>query len=91
MLKRMIHFLLLPCSQTTLLIEMQQSGQLSFIQKLRLKLHLAICKWCRAYQKKSAYLDKILLKNIHKENIEIINDFDIEQLKGKIREKIKNN
>lgn len=87
----MIHFLLLPCSQTTLFIEMQQSGQLSSIQKLRLKLHLAICKLCKAYQKKSIRMDKVLWHHVPQEHAIVFNPIDLERLKNKIREKIKNN
>lgn len=89
MLKRTIHFLLLSCSETTLLIERNHADKLPMIQKLRFKGHLSICKWCSAYEKKFNVLDALLSNNLKKEHNQIIHEGDIQDFKNKIKNKIK--
>jgi hypothetical protein len=89
MLKRTIHFLLLSCSETTLLIERHHADKLPMIQKLRLKGHLCICKWCSAYEKKFIFMDTLLRNNLMKEHNQIIPESDIQVFKNKIKNKIK--
>lgn len=89
MLKRAIHFLLFSCSETTLLIEMHHADKLPMIQKLRLKGHLSICKWCSAYEKKIIMMDTLLRNNLNKEHNQIIHENDIQDFKSRIKNKIK--
>jgi hypothetical protein len=89
MLKRAIHFLLFSCSETTLLIEMHHADNLPMIQKLRLKGHLSICKWCSAYEKKIIMMDTLLRNNLNKEHNQIIHENDIQDFKSRIKNKIK--
>jgi len=89
MLKRTIHFLLFSCSETTLLIELQNADELSLIQRLRLKGHLSICKWCRAYERKFIFMDTLLRNNLNKGHNQVIHENDIQEFKSKIKSKIK--
>lgn len=57
-LENMVHKLLFTCEQATLLIEKKAASEpIGFIDNLRLKGHLSICKWCRAYNKKVRIID----------------------------------
>lgn len=89
MVKRIIHFLLLPCSEATMFIEKKQAGMLSPLQKLRLNAHIRICKWCKAYNSKVLLLDKKMANKIKEIPPNPVHERDLELLKNKIREKIK--
>ncbi len=45
------------CEKVTLLIEKKQSGPLSLMDNLYMKIHLANCEVCRTYQKQSAVIN----------------------------------
>jgi hypothetical protein len=87
-MKQIIHFLFLPCSKATFLIEKKNEGCLSKKEKLQLFVHLQICKLCNVYNKKVEILDELLKKIFaKKENIEI-NNIDIKEFKDKIIKKL---
>lgn len=80
----------MPCSKATQEIEKQEGGyKISLLQRLRLKAHLSICKWCSAYRKKVIYLDKKLSTIIGKEQSILLKDIDIQNFKDNLKEKIK--
>ncbi|AZA54129.1 hypothetical protein [Chryseobacterium sp. G0201] len=84
MLKKFIHILFLPCSEATLLMEKRNANSISPKENWKLSMHLMICKWCKAYEKKLKILDDILkIKLFHKEENKI-NESDIQLFKDKM-------
>ena len=65
---RILHILILPCAKATFLIEKRMNTRLTFLEWAQLKAHLALCKWCRAYEKKAEFLQKALQNIIKKIN-----------------------
>ena len=55
---------MISCKNATLLIEKKLATKLSVKERLRLKLHLFLCKACADYGIQSAWIDKVL-KNLH--------------------------
>lgn len=66
MLRKILHILLLPCTQATFLIEKRMRAPLSGTERLQLSMHLFLCKWCMVYNKKAAFLDDAIQHNIEK-------------------------
>jgi hypothetical protein len=58
------------CQKATENLEKSKFEKLSFIEATSLKLHFAMCKECKDYQKYSAQLDEILKNEFGKEEIE---------------------
>ncbi|WP_345989826.1 hypothetical protein AAEU33_19695 [Chryseobacterium sp. Chry.R1] len=88
MLEKLIHLIFLPCSVATLLMEKKNAGSISPEEDRKLTMHLKICKWCRAYQKKLAILDEIMKKTFIKKESDEINDSDIQGFKDDMIKKI---
>ena len=88
MFKKIIHKLALKCEDATLLMEMKNSNKISSSQDLLLKTHLAICKYCRNYQKKALVIDRLLLQQKNSEEKIVIDKERLERLKEKISKKI---
>ncbi len=51
-LSRLLHRLIYTCRDTTLLLEKEELTGLSWVEHLRLRLHLLLCAPCTAYQRK---------------------------------------
>lgn len=60
MYKRVIHLFVLSCEKATFLIEKQLHTSLSPLEKLQLRVHLSLCKYCTAYKVKAIFLHKLL-------------------------------
>lgn len=60
MYKRIIHLFVLSCEKATFLIEKQLHTTLSPLEKLQLRTHLSLCKYCTTYKVKAIFLDKLL-------------------------------
>jgi hypothetical protein len=88
MLKKLIHIIFLPCSEATLLMEKHSAGNISPKENRRLKLHLKICKWCRAYKQKLEILDDILKNKRSQEGTVKINNSEIQEFKENILKKL---
>lgn len=84
MLKKIIHILFLPCSETTLLMEKRNANSISPKEDWKLSMHLKICKWCRAYKEKLEILDDILKRKLSREEKVEINDSEIQSFKDKM-------
>jgi predicted anti-sigma-YlaC factor YlaD len=87
-LENIAHKMFYTCEQATFMIEKKVSTQgIGIMENIRLKIHLSMCKFCRAYNKKVAIMDKVMLNFSKKENKKIdeseINDFK-DLLKTKI-------
>lgn len=47
----------LSCKKATEMVEQDEIILLSFVDKVKLKIHLSVCKACRNYQKQSKLID----------------------------------
>jgi len=75
------------CCEATLLMEQQNANTISFTNKLKLKIHILICKWCEAYNKKLKIIDaNMQLKNTERQ--QEINNLELEKFKDKINKKL---
>ncbi|MEO8962677.1 MAG: hypothetical protein ABI325_12405 [Ginsengibacter sp.] len=90
-MKKMMQWLMLSCKKATELIEKKLLINLSFREKMQLKMHKGFCDACTAYEKQSKLIDKLLNKHIHIESDEVKNDqiIENEELKKRILDKIK--
>lgn len=84
MLKKFIHILFLPCSEATLLMEKRNANSISPKENWKLSMHLMICKWCKAYEKKLKILDDILKRKLFHKEENKINESDIQLFKDKM-------
>ena len=67
-LENIAHKMIFTFEEATLLIEKKASDEpISFLENIRLKAHLAICKWCNAYNKKVAMIDNAMNRISKKE------------------------
>lgn len=87
MIRKILHILFLPCSEATLLMEKRNAQTISPKENRRLSLHIAVCKWCKAYNEKLKLLDKIFRKTLTERNAEI-NEYEIQDFKNKMIEKL---
>ncbi len=62
-MKRLLHIIFLSCKKATLLIEMGQKQKLSFVESLKLKIHLKLCDKCAQYKKQSFLIENVLKSN----------------------------
>ncbi len=60
MLKRILGTVTFSCWKITEMVESDAVTKLSFWDRLKFNLHLAICKACRSYEKQSALIGKAL-------------------------------
>ena len=51
---------MLSCSKVTLLIEKAHTRPLSFAERIKLKMHLAMCDKCTEYRKQSLFIETSL-------------------------------
>ena len=86
-----MQWLMLSCRKATELIEKKLLTNLSFREKVQLKMHKSFCDACTAYEKQSKLIDKLLSKHIHEDGDGIKSDgvVENEDLKKRILEKIK--
>lgn len=74
------------CKKATELVEKEKYDQISWLEKMKMKFHLSVCKACHSYKKKSALIDDFFAKN------EVFEDSskstDNQYLKNKIITKI---
>lgn len=87
MIRKILHILFLPCSEATLLMEKRNAQTISPKENRRLSLHIAVCKWCKAYNEKLKLLDKVFRKTLTERNAEI-NESEIQDFKNKMIEKL---
>lgn len=88
-INKLIHFIIKPCEKIPILIEKQNTGNLSFINEKWLSFHLYVCISCASYKRKFEKIDSLLSKKMVEENKKIkINKSDIQEFKGLIKNKI---
>ncbi len=88
LLSKIIHIIIMPCSRVPMLIEQQNANKLSFMKKIRLRMHLYVCKWCAAYAVKVEQIDRLLSKKISEEKKTTLKNTDIQNFKEEVKKKI---
>ena len=85
-LENIVHKLVYTCEEATYLLEKKASAQaLSTLETIRLKSHLAICKFCRAYEKKVHAIDQAMIR-ISKKPVDILKDSEIAEFKKRLNQ-----
>lgn len=84
-LGKILHALKMTCKDTSLLISEMMDRSLPLHDRWRIKLHLAMCEFCRYYQKQLEVLRK-LSRYLGREDIQI---YDTRFLSRERKEKIK--
>jgi hypothetical protein len=79
-MKKLMHILFLSCIKATELIEKKFNFELSFTEKLKLKMHTSMCNACKLYEKQSDIIEKGIAHHT-KEHAEPV---DVEELKKRI-------
>lgn len=72
------------CKKATELIEKEKFDTISWVEKLKLKFHLSVCKACHTYQKNSTLMDSFFKKT------EVLETTENKELKNKILSQIEN-
>ena len=75
------------CKRATFLIEKQQFKALSLNEQLKLKMHLAVCSWCRIYERQSKNI-QLLMSSVFKQSAAQTKQLD-EAFKNKLKNLIK--
>lgn len=57
---RIIRLFIVPCEKATFYLTKQQYGSLTFSEKIKLKMHLMKCKYCRYFIDEQLLLSKSL-------------------------------
>ena len=57
---KLMNKLMLSCKKATELIEKRSFVNLSFAEKVQLKMHVGVCSACRSYEKQSQVIDQSL-------------------------------
>lgn len=78
--------IMLPCKKASELIDKKQIGQLTFKEKIQLKMHVSMCSICAMYEKQSSIIHHLIIKNAQKTKELDLNK--VENLKTKIIEKL---
>lgn len=89
MIRQLIHALVMPCKQATLLIEQRNADVIPFFQKIRLRIHLRICKWCGAYNRKVQTMERMMKKMFTQDAPEKFNKDELQLFKDKLKNKLK--
>ncbi len=57
--------IMISCDEATAICDKNQYGEASFWDKIKLNLHLLMCKHCRGYSKQNHLITKIVGKYLH--------------------------
>lgn len=88
MLNKIIHWIVMPCSEATEELEkLKGNCKMTWLQKRRLEAHLAICKWCSMYKNKIDFLDSQLDSIIQEEQSKDFENIDVVKFKSKLKDK----
>ena len=83
-MKKLTNKMFISCLKATELIEKKLHFKLSLSEKIRLKMHKAMCDACTMYEKQSIVLDKALGSSVPQDEIA----FDLNDFKKEIMAKI---
>ena len=87
-MKKLINYLMLTCQKASALIDKKNLLGLTRKEKVMLKMHTAVCKYCSAYQKQSKIIDHALHKHFHSINDGVNVIIENKELKEKIISKL---
>jgi predicted anti-sigma-YlaC factor YlaD len=79
--------MLISCDKATHTCDKTQYDEASLWEKIKLNIHLLICKACRKYSSNNGKLTKL----IHKSDVECLNATEKERLKVNLNNELKNN
>lgn len=79
-----MNLVMLSCKRATELIEKKSVINLSFKEKVQLRMHKSMCDACTAYEKQSKAIDEVLHKHIHSPESDNIAPMQNDALKDKI-------
>ena len=80
-----MNWLMLSCRKASELVEKKLHFGLSSKEKFQLFLHLSMCDACKAYQKQTILLDKLLTKQSDSQNVKSTIEKPLpEEVKSKI-------
>ena len=85
-----MNYLMLTCPKASALIDKKNLFGLTRKEKMMLKMHTAVCKYCMAYQKQSIIIDHALNKHFHSINDGVNVIIENKELKEKIIAILKN-
>lgn len=74
------------CRDITLLIEKSKEKKLSFRERMQIKLHTKMCKFCHNYNVDSSFLDS-LLKKLTPKSLTLSEDEKV-RLSSQIKERL---
>lgn len=55
---KLMKSMMINCHQATFLISKREEGKLSFSERVHLAMHLAMCKFCKLFEKQTAFIAK---------------------------------
>ena len=62
-MRRLLDAVTLHCRKATFLIEKSNDAPLSFLEKVRLNMHLSVCNGCRNYLKQNRFIEHLLIRH----------------------------
>ena len=91
-MKKIMTVMMLSCRKATELVEKRAVQGLTTTERIRLRVHLSMCRACSGYEHQSQVIDKALTRLIHQSdaNNGSLNEDTKEQIRQKIREMKKN-
>jgi hypothetical protein len=88
-MKKLMNFIMrrlnMTCKDTSPLISEMMDHRVSFLKRLKIKIHLALCEVC-LYYKEQLETIRVLSKNLSQEDVPVKKDVNLPQ---ECREKIK--
>jgi len=82
--------LMISCDEATAICDKNQYGEASRWDKIRLQLHLFLCKHCNAYSKQNHLMTKLLGKFVNTcDGSEHLSEEEKKELDIKLNEKLK--
>jgi len=83
---KVLNAIILNCEKASLYIQKNQEGTLDLKGRVQLRLHLMVCKFCRAYEKQSQKLNELIGQHFSPSPTESNSEFK-DQLKAQIQKK----
>lgn len=81
---------MITCDEATYISDKNQYGEASLSERIKLKIHLLLCKHCHVYSIQNNYITKLLGKHLDKANSTLpLNENDKKDLEKKLRDQIK--
>ncbi len=70
---------MISCKEATFLISKKEENKLSFVEKIKLKMHLLICSFCRLFEKQSKLISMNASKS-HQHYTAVLSDSSKENI-----------